>query len=237
MLHNNPGTSDALARMAEIFRDEVASSYGEDWLLRSVASNYLPAHVMSPPSSPIKVQGQRTTSSTPKTRMEHPPSPTLSTVSSATSLTESTITGIEEDAPPPKVKVRRARTVIQSKSVAAPSAMHGIKPSASFTPPVDGGPGSLPHQQLPAMLTLSSTVTLSSTMASCTISKVSGSRLPNDVEEFMADIGKGGTDERELVRDIYLYTGRALWESSIMGRIGISSGSAKALVGLMSNIT
>ena len=80
-------------------------------------------------------------------------------------------------------------------------------------------------------------MTLSSTAASGTISRVSGSRLPDDIEEFMKDIGKGGTAERELVRDIYLFTGRALWESSITGRIGLSSGSAKALVGLMLNIT
>lgn len=80
-------------------------------------------------------------------------------------------------------------------------------------------------------------VTLSSTAASGTISRVSGSHLPDDIEEFMKDIGKGGTAERELVRDIYLFTGRALWESSITGRIGLSSGSAKALVGLMLNIT
>jgi hypothetical protein len=53
----------------------------------------------------------------------------------------------------------------------------------------------------------------------------------------MKDIGKGGIDDREIVRDIYLFTGRALWESSIMERVGLSLGSAKALVGLMSGIT
>jgi hypothetical protein len=69
-----------------------------------------------------------------------------------------------------------------------------------------------------------------------TISGVIGSSLPNLIEDLMKDIGKGGTDDREVFRDIYLFTGRALWESSLTERVGLSLGSAKAMVGLMSNI-
>jgi len=49
----------------------------------------------------------------------------------------------------------------------------------------------------------------------CTISGVTGSHLPGVVEEFMKDIGKGGDGERETVRDIYLFTGRAHWKAGL----------------------
>lgn len=164
MLLNNPGTSDALARMVEIFRNEVASAYGEDWLLRSVYEKYLPAHVMSPPSSPIKRKGpsqQHPTTNTPNTHTELPPLPTLSSVSITTSLTESAVANLADDSPPPtpKIKVRHACTSAHRQSHAAPpSATHNTKPSIPATTLVDGGPSGLSHQQLPTLLTLSSTV-------------------------------------------------------------------------------
>ena len=80
-------------------------------------------------------------------------------------------------------------------------------------------------------------MTLSSAVTAWTISGVADSRLPNDVEEFIKDIGKGDSKVRELICDIYLFTRRALWESSIVKRVGLSTSSAKALVGLMSSIT
>jgi hypothetical protein len=68
------------------------------------------------------------------------------------------------------------------------------------------------------------------------ISQVRGSLLPKDIEDFMTDIGRDDSEAREVVCNIYLFTGRSLWEASITGRMGLSSGSAKALVSLMSTI-
>ena len=240
MFLNNPGVSEALAHMAEIFRDEVAVAYGEDWWPCTIHENYLPGHIISPPSSPIKWAGPSqhhpaSFANTVKTRMEHPPLPALSGVSTTTSLTEWAAASHTQDSPPPtpKVKVRRAHTSTHSPSQAAPpSTVHDTKPTAWHTTPLDAGLSSL----LPALLALSSTVTLSSPVASGIISRVAGSYLPNVVEEFMKDIGKGSAGECEIICDIYLFTGRALWESSFIGRIRLSSGSAKALVGLLLNI-
>ncbi|KIM77840.1 hypothetical protein PILCRDRAFT_11730 [Piloderma croceum F 1598] len=233
MLLNNPGASDGLAHMAEIFRDDVAGAYREDWLLRAVNENYLPAQAMSPPSSPVKGAGVvaqqhfASLARAPKVRMECPPS-TSSSISTASSLTESALAYHTHDSSPPtpRAKSRRTHTSAQPPS-------HAALPATLHKTPIKVQTTSL----LPSSLTLSSTVTLSSPVVSGTISGVTGSSLPNVVEDFMKDIGKGGTDDHEIVRDIYLFTGRALWESSIMERVGLSLGSAKALVGLMSSIT
>jgi hypothetical protein len=232
MLLNNLGASDGLAHMAEIFRDDVVGAYREDWLSRAVNENYLPAQAMSPPSSPVKGAGvaqQHFTSlvRAPKVRMERPPS-TSSSISTVSSLTESALAYHTHDVSPPtpRAKSRRTHTSAQPPS-------HAALPAALHKTPIEVQTTSL----LPSSLTLSSTVTLSSPVVSGTISGVTGSSLPNVVEDFMKDIGKGGIDDREIVRDIYLFTGRALWESSIMERVGLSLGSAKALVGLMSGIT
>jgi hypothetical protein len=226
--------------MAEIFQDEVAGAYGDDWISRSVREGYLSVKVMSPPSSPMKRAGpsqQKSRSTdTPKAHMM-PPSPTLSTVSTMSSLTQSTITchNRQSTPPPSKARMHPACTSAHSKRPAAlPSLVDDAKSPASSTMPPNAQPGHPSRQQLPTLLTLSSTVTLSQTMASGTISQARGGLLPKDIEDFLTDIGKGDSEAREVVHDIYLFTGRALWEGSITGRMGLSSGSAKALVSLMS---
>jgi hypothetical protein len=246
LLANNPEAADPLARMGEIFRDEVAGTYGTDWLSRSVREGYLPAKVMSPPSSPVKragtsQQNSRPAADTPKARMVPFPSPTLSTISTTSSLMHSAVASHNQHSPPstPNAKTRRMRTSAHSQFPAPPSPIHETKPSTLSTMPPNVQPNHPSHQQSPALLTLSSTVTLSGTMGlgamtSGTISHVMGSRLPNDIEDFMVDIGRDDSGARDIVRDIYLFTGRALWESSIMGRMGLSPGFAKALVSLMS---
>jgi hypothetical protein len=131
------------------------------------------------------------------------------------------------------MKARHVHTLKQPTAHEAPPTVpRNAAPSASPTTPLDVQTSGL----LPSSLTLSSTVTVLSPGISGTISGVTGSHLPGVVEEFMKDIGKGGDGERETVRDIYLFTGRAHWESRLTERLMLSSGSAKALVGLLSNI-
>jgi hypothetical protein len=77
---------------------------------------------------------------------------------------------------------------------------------------------------------------ISSPAVSSTISGVAGSRLPDVVGELMTDIGRDSDSVCEAVHDIYLFTGRAHWEGRIVERLGLRSSSAKALIGLLSNI-
>lgn len=232
--------------MEEIFRDEVAGAYGKDWLSRSVKARegYLSVKVMSPPSSPAKRAGPSQQTSrptyTPKAHIGLPPSPTLSTVSTTSSLTQSAIVSHNQHSVPPSSKARMHHAPIpaHSKGPTAPSSLvDNTNPSASSTELSTIQPGRSFRQQLPALLTLSSTMTLSQTMTPGAISQVRGSLLPKEIEDFMTDIGRDDSEAREVVRDIYLFTGRSLWEGSITGRMGLSPGSAKALVSLMSTIS
>lgn len=236
ILLNNPELANGLGQMLEIFRDEVAAAYGEDWLLCSVHDNYLPAHVLSPLLSPIKQAGTSQQhpvpfTNAPTTSMECPPSPASLILSTATSLTESSQTTYTQDCTPltPNMKSHHTHMLTHSKPHAATSSACNANTTKLQTTP-------RPSNILPASLTLSSTVTLSSSsLIAGTILAIPGSHLPSVIEKLMKNIGKGSS-ECEVIRNIYLFTVRVLWESSIMERIRLSLDSAKALVGLMLNI-
>jgi hypothetical protein len=49
----------------------------------------------------------------------------------------------------------------------------------------------------------------------------------------MVSIGKDGEKHHNMIRDIYNYMGRVLWEAAVMAQLDINSGTAKALVSLM----
>jgi hypothetical protein len=79
-------------------------------------------------------------------------------------------------------------------------------------------------------------VTLSSsTVTPGAISGIRGSQLLSDVEDFMSAVNKGGEEDREKLREIYHYTGRALWVNAVMEKFSLAEGTAKALVSLMMN--
>jgi hypothetical protein len=53
------------------------------------------------------------------------------------------------------------------------------------------------------------------------ISGIRGSRLSSDVEAFMSAINKGGDAVREKLREIYHYTGRAIWVNAVMEKFSL----------------
>lgn len=61
--------------------------------------------------------------------------------------------------------------------------------------------------------------------------------LSDDVKGFLFTIGKDSASDHEVIRDIYYLVGRALWETTVAVRLELNGGTAKALVGLMLNVT
>lgn len=223
-LLNNPDVNDSLTLIRDIFTTEVAVPFGEDWLRRSVADKYLPSRVISPPSTPLKGPSV----SVDFRREKRPSSPSISTISTPSSLTESALT---ESALATHTKnfcdhpVQRSRSGVKKEQAAAPQAF-GI-PHAS-TPG-----GQAVAAPSPPLLTLSSMVTLSSTTPSPFGSRGIGSReLSDDIVQFLVVIGKGSDADRQLASDVYHFTGRALWESALKEKLGLNPGTAKALVSL-----
>jgi hypothetical protein len=68
------------------------------------------------------------------------------------------------------------------------------------------------------------------------ISRTVGSLLSGDVEDLMSAVGRGNDEHREVLREIYHLTGRALWVDAVMTKLDLAEGTAKALVGLMLKI-
>ncbi|KIM74382.1 hypothetical protein PILCRDRAFT_14527 [Piloderma croceum F 1598] len=236
-LYNNPTAVVALMDMKDIFTDRVAVAFADNWLTRTVNAGYLSANVLSPPSSPINTSrsSQRrypaSAAHSSGAGRDRTSSPTLSSGSTVTSLTESAITRHAEEFMPSTPKQRSRRSVGQaSLSTSHTSHDAQAQPFTTLPGPSLGG-NTITH--LPT-LTLSSTVTLSSSTATLGgISAITGSRLSSDVEEFMGAINKGSNEDREALREIYHFTGRALWVNVVRVKFSLAEGTAKALVGLM----
>ena len=82
---------------------------------------------------------------------------------------------------------------------------------------------------------MSSTVTVSAAAIALTPTGVANASGPlsEEIREFMVSIGKDTDRNHDVIRDIYSYTGRALWENTLIIRLCLNSGTSRALVGLM----
>ena len=235
---NNPAAAIALAKMKDIFTDEVAVGFGDDWLNRAVNAKYLSANVLSPTPSPIKATSanqRHYASSTYSTNAarERSPSPTATAISSVSSLTESALADHNSDDTPAAMPTHRHKR--PALHLATSLAQSNSRDGDSQPSPLRTAPPVIVNS--PPLLTLLSTVTLSaSALPRGTISRTVGSPLSGDVEDFMSAVGRGNDEHREVLREIYQLTGRALWVDEVMTKLNLAEGMAKALVGLMLNI-
>jgi hypothetical protein len=225
-LYNNPAAEDAISNMRTIFTDKLAVIFGNDWLTRTVSAGYLSGNVLRPPSSPIKASRRNNEHvpllSSPSSRQGRSPSH-LSSISSTSSLTNTTAIA-DETTPTP---------ICHNHSGRLPSAPHAAHPSDQTNPTGQvTRPGLPPGLILPNPLTLSSTITLSAAAIALTPTSALGP-LSEEVREFMVSIGKDTVGNHDVVREIYDYIGRALWENSVVLRLHLNTGTARALVSLM----
>lgn len=227
-LHNNPAIEAAISNMRVIFNEDVAVGYGVDWLTRTVDAGYLSSKVLRPQSSPIRPpRSEPVSARTPQAMRNRSPSlsPSISSVSSLDEIA-STVSVAE---PAPSHHGRSAHTSHSLSPGLVPRAVHAKRKNSAqaLQQPVS--------TVLPTSLTMLSTVTLSGLAVQRTATDAAGSSGPlsRDLLEFMVSIGKGGEIHHDMIREIYNYTGRALWEAAVMVQLDINSGTAKALVSLM----
>jgi hypothetical protein len=228
-LHNNPAIEAAILNMRAIFSEDVAVGYSEDWLTRTVDAGYLSSKVLRPQSSPIKVSRSESVSAQTRAQAMRNHSPPLSpSISSVSSLDETASTASVAE-PAPSHHSRSAHASHSLSPGLVPRAVHAKRKNSAqaLQQPVSTA--------LPTSLTMLSTVTLSGLTVQRMATGTTGSSGPlsRDLLEFMVSIGKGGEEHHDLIREIYNYTGRALWEAAVMAELNINSGTAKALVSLM----
>jgi hypothetical protein len=87
----------------------------------------------------------------------------------------------------------------------------------------------------PTTLTMLSTMTLSAPAIAWTATGVADgpSSLSEDVRGFMVSIGRDRVVDYDVVWETYNYIGRALWETTVAAWLDLNSGTAKALICLM----
>lgn len=213
VLYNNPAAEEAISAMRSIFTQDVAVPFANDWLTRTVQSGYLSGNVLRPPSSPIKAahsHHERPTSVNPLRIARSPsPTPSSSSISTVSSLTVSALATHE---------------IMSTPKHRGSQSTHCF-PKPHAVPSTTGRSSTVKATQ-PTRSTLEIVRTVDG-----------ASPLSVDVKEFMYSIGKDTASNHDVIREIYNFTGRALWETTVGVRLDLNSGTAKALAGLMLNIT
>lgn len=217
---NNPAAEAAISNMRAIFTEEVAVSFAADWLTRTVDAGYLPGSVLCPQSSPIKASRSKrdsSSASTPHTGRDRSSSHS-STVSSASSLTDTTL--VANETTPTRIRPGRPSPATQP---------------AHTNARISTGQNTQYGTILPTTLTMLSTMTLSAPAIARTATGVADgpSSLSEDVRGFMVSIGRDRVVDYDVVWETYNYIGRALWETTVAAQLDLNSGTAKALVCLM----
>ena len=222
VLYNNPATEDAISAMRTIFAQEVAVPFANDWLTRTVQSGYLSGSVLCPPSSPVKAtrsRHERPTSVNTPSHITRSASPTTSSISSVSSLTMSALAAHE---------IMSNRSSQSTQSFPKPQAARSTTRSTTGRSTTIKATQPLPSATKPPVMESSPALARTANSAG---------PLSEDVKEFMASIGKNSASDHDVIREIFNFTGRALWETTLAVRLKLNSGTAKALVGLMLNIT